>query len=326
MLRIELTSTAPPEWEPLWKEDPRATLYLHPRWMKTLVRAFPQYRPRYLTAREDTRLAGLIPLVFLRRLGLNQFLSLPFGAHGGPVLHPQAPPETASRLAGAFFDLGKRWRTMRFEMTLFDPSRAMRDAAGISGPARVREWSSHLLDLEGGADAVWANYRRGTRKCVRAAERAEVRVDIERSPEALEILHRLHVEQGRAWAGVDPYPLRALAEVLEEMEDSARVFVARRGERPLAACLCLEHEGEIHPWVSGAAPEARPVRAFHLLMHTAIFDALNRGFRTWHFGSSGGNPDIEFFKESFGARTVPVLRCWYLAPWVRRLRRRPAWD
>ena len=39
-----------------------------------------------------------------------------------------------------------------------------------------------------------------------------------------------------------------------------------------------------------------------------------------------GNPNIEFFKESFGASPVPVLRCFHVAGWWRRLRKGPAWD
>lgn len=327
MVSVALTSEPPDGWETLWNADPRATLFLHPRWMRVLTRAFPGHRAGYLAATEAGRLRGLIPLVTVRRLVFNQFLSLPFGAHGGPLLASAADTETAAALARAFRGLARPW-TLRFEMSVFHPDPSLRDALAPALGDTFQDFRTHLIDLAPGERKLWERaYRRGTRKCVRFAERAGVTVAIENTPEALDTLHRLHENQGRAWIGVIPYSLSVIRTAGEEFGDAARVFLARKDGRPVAGCLCLEHgDREIHPWVSGALPEAREWRAFHLVIHTALMDAARRGIRTWHFGGSGGIGGVEYFKESFGAVPYPVLRCLHLASWFRRLRSRPEWD
>lgn len=327
MVSVALTPDPPDEWDSLWAGDPRATLFLHPRWMRVLTRAYPGYRAAYLTAREGGALRGLIPLVVVRRLVFNQFLSLPFGAHGGPLLAEASDTETAAALGRAFRDLAGL-RTLRFEMSVFRPGDMLRQALAPALGDTFQEFHTHILDLGAGEDGLWSkSYKRGAQRCVRHAERAGVTVAVESAPEALPVLARLHEKQGRAWSGVIPYSLPVMRTVAGEFGDAARLYLARREGQPVAACLCLEHgTREIHPWASGAAPEAREHRAFHLLIHTAIMDAARRGIATWHFGGSGGIRGVEFFKESFGATAVPVLRCSRLAGWFRRLRPRPEWD
>ena len=85
-MHVEKTAERPADWAAILGEDPRATLFLHPRWMEALARAHPRYRPQYLIAREDGRVMGLLPLMQASRYVLSEWLSLPFGAHGGPVV------------------------------------------------------------------------------------------------------------------------------------------------------------------------------------------------------------------------------------------------
>jgi hypothetical protein len=217
---------------------------------------------------------------------------------------------------------------MRFEMVLLDPGPELRGALGTIFGSVLSESSAHTLDLSGGAADLWRRaYRHGTRKAISSARRGGVVVTTESGPGAITLLARLHADQGRDWEGIQPHSAAAIAVLVREFGEDARILVARREGDPLAACLVLDHAGrEIHPVVSGARPEARTVRAFHLLIHTAIEEAIGRGIRRWYFGGSGGNPRIEFFKASFGAEPRPLVRVHRLAGWARRLRRRPAWD
>lgn len=328
MVRIERTQEPPAGWESLCDQDARGTMFLHPRWMNAITRAYPVFRPTYLVAREGTQLLGLIPLVRVVRLGVEQFISMPFGSHGGPLLAPGVDPEVAAQLAEGFRALGMGWRTMRFEMSVFDPPLVLREAMRPALGSSFRDFRTHIVDLTPGFDELWENgYRRSTRKCVRAARRAGVEVRVEEPGVALDVLHHLHSTQSQEWMGIHPHSREALESMIESYREDARIYVARLGEKPLAACLFLHHQGkEVHPWVSGAAPEGRESRAFHLLIHDAMRDACAGGFSFWNFGGSGGNPDIEFFKESFAASPRPVLRCFHMPGWARRLRKQPAWD
>jgi len=328
VIRVEATPDPPAFWEAGWARDPRATLFASPRWMRAITAAYPRYRPLVLQVFEEDRVVGVLPLVRTTRYGLHQILSMPFGTYGGPVLVPEATGAAAAELLGRFHDLARRFRVMRFEMMLLDPGPELRGALEETFGDRITESSAHAIDLSGGAADLWRRaYRHGTRKAIAAAERAGVRISTETGPEAVTLLARLHAAQGRDWEGIQPHPEKAIAAWVREFGAEARILVARHEGDPLAACLVLDHAGrEAHPLVSGARPEARPVRAFHLLIHTALEDAIGRGIQRWYFGGSGGNPRIEFFKASFGAEPQPLVRVHRLAGWARGLRRRPAWD
>jgi len=328
VIRIRRVRRPPETWESLWAADPRATLFLHPRWMNALLEGYPRYRPLYLLVESGGGTAGLLPLVRVSRFGLLQYLSLPFGTYGGPLLAPGSDPGVAGALIRAFRDLGRTPRCMRFELTLFDPPPDLRQAAAAGLGEAVQEFRTHLVDLSRGMPHLWERgYRRGTRKCVRAAERAGVTVSVEEGEDAVTTLYGLYAAQGRDWQGITPYPLRLVRALVRGFGTEARIYVARRAGTALAACLFLDHAGrEIHPFVSGAALEGRRHRAFHLLIHTALEDACARGLRLWDFGGSGGDRRIEYFKESFGAEPRPLLRGFHMPAWARRLRKQPAWD
>ena len=325
---VTLEDAPPSSWPDLWAADPRATLFLHPRWMKALTRAYPSYRPRYLVARDHGDVVGLLPLVQTSRLGMHRILSLPFGTHGGPLLAARAPAGTAPSLAREVLRLATRPRTVRFEMTVYDPPAALREALEPSLGEFFQDFRTHVVDLTVSFRELWEHrYFKNTRNCVRMAERGGVTVAVERGREAVGLLARLYAEQSKGWAGIVPYPEEVLQAVVDTLGDDARIYVARHEGKPLAACFNLEHDGtEVHPWASGQDPEGRPLRAFHLLIHTAIKEAQERGFKTWNFGGSGGIKKVEFFKESFAGRPVSVLRCFRVAGWRKRIGSRTEWD
>ncbi len=321
-----LDADAPPEgMDALWTSVPGATLFLQPRWTETLSRAFPGLRSRYLIAREGNRLTGVLPYTLKRKLGLDQVLSSPFGTHGGPLT---ADGPTASRLAEAFHKRATRPTVVRCELTVFDPSSELTEALRPSLGTWFQEFQTHVIDLTPGHEELWLHrYRRNTRNCVRMAERAGLLYTVERDEAALAFLARTHAEQAEAWTGIPPVPLEALRVVMDAYGNDARILVGRREGEPVCAILMLEQSGrETHAWVSGAVPEARPLRAYHGLIDATIKDACSRGVAAYHFGGSGRKEKLEFFKETFAAKPVPVLRCFHMAGWFRRLRRGPAWD
>ena len=322
-MRIERSLEPPSNWEALHRDDPRATLFLHPRWMQALLRANPAYRPLYLIAHEHGESLGFVPIVRVKRLGLDQFLSLPFGTHGGPLVRSDAGAAAVAALGQAFRDLGTRLNVLRFEMTLFDPKPEWRQSLSGSLGEFAREMETHVIDLR----VLASRYRRSAERSLRASQIAGIRVTIENDAAAFDVLADMHASQVKNWRGIEPYSREVIGAVAETFGADARLYVARQDGQAVAACLCLEHEGrEIHPWVSGALPSSRESGAFHLIVDTALREAAMRGLAVWHFGGSGGEAGIAFFKESFGAKRVPVLRCFHIAEWARGLRKRPAWD
>lgn len=321
-LRVHALSNPPAEAERLLEEDPRATIFLHPKWMNALVRGYPRLSPRYLVVEEDGEVAGFTPLAEIRPGGFREVVSMPFGTHGGPVLARGISEEGIRLLHREFVALTRRFGTARFEMTLFDPSETLtRELESALGSHRVTA-ATRLLDLTPGPEDLWKGYTQQLRRSVRVARKAGVEVREEPGTAGLDAFSRLYAGQSREWDIPWHHSRAALGEIVDSLGDDARIWVASHEGKDVCAQLTLYHEGrEVHLWLSGAGPESRPVAAFHLLLAAIAEDAARKGYSWQSFGSSLGNPGVEKFKESFRPRSRPVVRFHHQAGWVRWLQR-----
>jgi hypothetical protein len=240
------------------------------------------------------------------------------------VLATGAGPEVARLLARAYRRLIARARVFRHDLTAIDlPEAVERELDAELGRFRVAA-STWFIDLARGPDALWEGYAGRARTAVRKARRSGVTVSVETGPGAVETLHGLHRAQGRTRPVPWHHRREALGAVADGLGDDGRIWIARRGERAVAAALVVSRPGrEAHPWITGAVPESRPVNAFQLLMHEAMTDAARRGIPLWNFGPSAGSEKVEFFKTAFGGRSHPLARYHHEArwvPWARRVR------
>jgi len=318
---------APPDgWADLCARDGHSGLFLRPEWMTVVCRADPEFRPGWLAVETGGKLVGLWPFTTARRKGFSEVVSLPFGSHGGPILDPSAGPGTARELAAGFRNLAGKPGVVRFEATVFGASADLTAALDTELGAWARPFHTHVIDLTGGFDRLWTDaYDKESRTCVRKSERAGVEVAVETGPEAVDALYAMYLANSREWSESAPYTRAALEAALDVLGDDARIWMARLRGEPLVGNLTLYDRGRTaYPWIAGSSPEARAVRANHLLNDRMLRDACARGFRTWNFGGSAGNPGIEAFKESLGAERRPVLRYYHEARWRSWLRRSSA--
>ena len=321
-IQILEESSFPDEALPLFQEDQRATLYLHPRWMHAVKEAYPRFRSSYLVLREDDHLRGIIPLVEVRQLGLREVVSMPFGTHGGPVLASDVSPQGVQELISRFVTRLKKFGTFRFEMAIFDPSPLVREVLEAALGSHLISATTSVLDLSGGPDQIWQNYEQQVRRSVRRAENSGVVVRQIPGKAGIDIFHRLYTEQSKTWPLSWHHSRRALRAIAKAMDGGARTWVAFKGGEELCAQLVLCHEKEMHLWLSGAHPKSRPLAAFHLLLHTLINDGSRKGFVECNFGTSMNEIGVEKFKRSFGPKDKVLARFYHQSRWAEWVQRR----
>lgn len=321
--------TDPRTWGPLNASDVDATIFHDPRWLDGLLSIYPEFRPHHLVLRDGAgRLLGALPTVRVDRAGLRQYLSLPFGSYGTPLVAAGAgepPGRIRARLVEAWRDLVNRPGVVRAH---FAPlSRAGHDAAPALLPEGWRQAErTHVIPLTEGFDAIWTRrYDKENRTASRKAARLGVVVTLESDPAAADILEPLYRQQARQWTWHSLYRYGLFRVMMERLGGAARLWVARHEERPVFAVLAFDHGATVMPWVSGATSEARGLCAGNLIHRVIIEDACDRGFAWYNFGSSGGVPGIEAFKVAFGGEPLDYQSYLYESPLfgaVRRLRRR----
>lgn len=174
----------------------------------------------------------------------------------------------------------------------------------------------HVLELDGGIEAVESRFSKSTRNAVNKAVRRGVTVELDHSGELLHIHHELYMRSVERWSERqrEPLalarwrarrrdPLSKLQTMAEHLGKGFCQFVAFHEARPVASIIVLVSPGSTAHYTRGAMDLelASPVRASQLLQATAIRHAVDAGCTRFHMGESGTSSTLADFKERFGA-------------------------
>ncbi|HET9656846.1 MAG TPA: GNAT family N-acetyltransferase [Kineosporiaceae bacterium] len=185
-------------------------------------------------------------------------------------------------------------------------------APSMLGRTRVQ---TQVVDLDGGADAVWSRFRHAGRTSVRKAERAGLEITCGTGPEQLAAFGQLYRASERRWAADRGQP-EPLARVLSRYRDRVRhvelvvralpevctLWVARHEGRAVAANVVLIHGAHALGWLSGTDPElSRRTQGSSLLHWRTFVDAAERGARFFDLGESEPGSAVARYKAQFGA-------------------------
>lgn len=176
---------------------------------------------------------------------------------------------------------------------------------------------AHVIDLEGGPDAVFARMSGSGRRGIRLAERAGVRVEIDRSGDLLPDYYRLYLRSLERWAGRQHEPA-ALARFRGRRRDPRSklaalssflgkdfvIALAYVDGQPAAGTITLL--GQAAHYTRGAmdVEVAGRTHAADLAQWEVIQLACDLGCRRFHLGESGQSASLAQYKEKLGARPV----------------------
>lgn len=325
-MRISVEPAVDPvAWNLLLLGDPDATFFHDRIWMDALTSVYPHFHPGYiLLSEDDGRLVGGMPFVRATRFGLTQILSMPFGTYGTPLASPAASISVArvrALLAERWRQLARGARVVRAHLVPFTPGVPDPGAAWLSPTWRMKE-RTHIIPLSVGFEEIWfRRYDKENRTASRKAVRLGVVVAEEPGRAAARVLDRLYRGQSGEWQGHAPYREGLFERLAASGGERVRIWVARQNGEPVFAAMAFYLRDTVMPWVSGSTPGARALCAGNLIHKVMIEDGCSRGFASYNFGGSGGQPGIEAFKVAFGGEAFDYVSYLLEAPWYGRVRR-----
>lgn len=307
-----VVSPAPRDaWAGILDRDPYALPDQAPQWVDALCAS-----GRYVDASRLYRLADgrelVLPLV--RRTGAwgagGWYASYP-GSCGIGGLIGEVDAAVVDAVVDDLRGLGAVQVTIRP-----DPARAAA-WAHVDGPGvRVIERCAHLLDLSGGLEGARAGLHKSSRRGLRAAESAGVKVEVDRGGQLLlPVYYELYQhalgqwakrqhEPARlaAWRGRRRDPLSKLRAMAAALGPDFVVLAATLDGRPIAAEILLLGRNAHDTRAAMDRAVAGPVHAGDLLQWTVIELAAEAGARALHMGESGRSASLAQYKERWGAR------------------------
>ena len=108
MAEVRCVAGLPPAAIRLLEGAGESSLFLQPRWLEAMGRAYPRLRPAHLILEESGEVTGVVPLLEKRVWGLTEVVSNPFGSCGGPVLSTAASRGGLRALLEAFHRRARR--------------------------------------------------------------------------------------------------------------------------------------------------------------------------------------------------------------------------
>lgn len=310
---LRIISPAPREvWQAVLAQDRSALVSQSPEWLDCICAAEAYADASRLYEFADGRQA-VLPLVRRRNLpaALAVEASPPYGWGFGGLL--STAPLEVEAVAAIFADLARQPALHIGLRPNPLHAAAWRSAAPPAAMALAR--CAHVLDLTGGFEQVWAQrFSSDTRRKIRKAEQAGLRVERDTDGRLLPVFYELFLESLDRWAeqqhepkrlarwrGRQRDPLSKFRLMRDQLGEAFRLWVAWSGEQPAAAILVLQ--GANAHYTRGAMNKvlAGATYANYLLHRLAIEEACRAGSRSYHMGETGASKPLAQFKGHFGA-------------------------
>lgn len=300
---LEVEPAASPDaaaWDAFVAADATASGYHAWVWRDIFTRAFG-HETRYLIARRDGMVAGVLPLVVFRSWLFGRFVvSLPFVNYGGVLAADGVTRRAlldASRACAR--ETGARYVELRHTARTFADLPARTHKVAMTMPVPVSRASA------------WDGLDRKIRNQVRKAEKSGLTVE-SNSLDRLDAFYEVFSRNMRD-LGTPVYSRRFFDVVLSRLGDAASCVVVRSGRRPVAAAITLRWRNTIEiPWAS-SLKAFRSECANTLLYWTLLAHAVEAGASVLDFGRSSPDSGTYHFKQQWGAAAAPVAWEYALA-------------
>ncbi len=288
------------EWDRYVGDHPESVVYHRWGWKEVVEESFG-HRTYYLSARQEGRIVGILPLVLMKSRLFGRFLvSMPFFNYGGLV---SDRPEAEARL------LAEAETIVKKEKVDFVELRHFRKRPQLS--ATKEHKVTMILNLEKDPEGQWKALGTKLRNHIRKAQKSNLSFSIG-GAELLADFYQVFSVNMRD-LGTPVYSKRLFERILARFDDSTKILSVRYQDRPVAAGLVLGFRDTLEiPW-SSSIREYNFLCPNTLLYWEALRWAISSGFERFDFGRSTPGEGTYKFKEQWGAKPVPLY--WqYLLP------------
>lgn len=297
-------------WLRLVAADPEALPEHAPEWVDALCDSGPYTDASRLYQFPDGR-DFVLPLVRRRGpAGIGGWLhSYPSGRGIGGLIGHGADAQVVAAVTADLQRLGALRVWIRPNPLAADKWAAVRGPRITAVPRRA-----HVINLAGGSESVLARTHRSTRRGLRVAQRAGVRIEIDRTGRLLPVhyaLFRLSVDRWARhqhepvrlarWRAGRRDPLRKLECASKHLGPALAVIVAYVHDVPAASCVVLLGRTAHDMRAAMDKDLVGKTRANDLLLWSAINLACESQCASYHLGESGESEGLSRFKERFGA-------------------------
>ncbi len=285
---LELSPTTEPLWDAYVAAHPAATLFHSLVWRDAVKSTF-DHECRYLVARRDEAVVGVVPLVTIRSMFFGRSLvSVPFGVYGGIL---SDDPEATTALTDHATRLMDDAKAGYVELRHLTPP------PGIDLVTKSLHCTFVKELPEDPADVLGTIPRKARAEVRKARKRGELTTDV--APLDLDEFHRMFAFNKRK-LGSPIFPKSLFWHLADLLGDDLNVLTVRAAGEPVAAVVNFIWNDTLMAYYSGAYDEANRLSANNLMYVADMEYAAERKLKRFDFGRSRKNTGAFSFKKNMG--------------------------
>lgn len=287
-------------WDDLVRQHPQSSVFHTGGWLEALRRTYG-YSPTALTtspSRSPLQNAWLFCPVDSWLTG-RRWVSLPFSDHCQPLT---SDTDCVAQFLGAMGTLIGQERLRYFEIRPLQPLEYSPLALSPVLSYSKHAYCFHCIDLTPDLQTLFHNCHKDSiqRKILRA-ERERLRYEEGQCVRLLDAFYALQVLT-RSRHGLPPQPREWFRNLVECMGEAAKIRVAYRGTRPVAALLTIRHKNTMVYKYGCSDAEHNNVGGTQLLLWKTIEEAKEDGMRIFDLGRSDFlDQGLITFKDRWGS-------------------------
>ena len=263
----------------------------------------------YLIAKHEDKIKGILPVMLHKNETYGTVAnSLPYYGSNGAIIADDF--EIKEKLLDAYYQLLKEhqcvagtiittpfekdnaWYKERMQPTFID----MRIGQMTYLPKLCGQAGDDLLDM----------FHYKTRWSIRKAQKNNISVTVENAVDSLKFLYETHRENMEKIGGTAKS--EKFINIFQRHFCPAKdydIYVAYQNEKRIAALLLFYNSKTVEYYMPVILEEYRALQPLSLIIFTAMWEAVKKGFQKWDWGGTGiYQESLHRFKKRWGAQDL----------------------
>lgn len=284
-LRVEMLQEGDScAWDAFVNAHPHGTPFHLLAWMRTISESFG-YRPRYMLAREDGAIRGVLPLFFVQNPVIGKALiSAPFAVYCGILANND---EARRALYDHARELGEQLGVEYIEFRNAYPEQCV-------GEPNVHRYVTFSQAIVQGDEAILASIPKKTRNLVRKA--LKTAFEMRYSVQDLRPFEDLYAKNMRR-LGTPCFPSNYFASLVRNFGPMVDIRECWHDGKPMAASLNFLYRGDMHIYYAAADTEYNALGPNTYMYFDHLRWAGENGLKTFDFGRCKRDTGVFEFKR-----------------------------
>jgi serine/alanine adding enzyme len=286
-------------WEEYVRSHPQACHYHQWEWKSVIEQVFG-HTTRYLIAREEKTVQGILPLTLMSSWLFGRFMvSVPFVNYGGLLVSNSDAAKALLHKAEAIArEEGAQYMELRHIQPVGLGLQPKHHKVGL------------MLELAKDPETQWKQFDCKVRNQIRKAEKSGLSAALGRE-DCVQAFYEVFAHTMRD-LGTPVYG-RSFFETILKQFPSAHILLVKKGEVPVAAGFIFVFGDTVEVSWAGSLRDYRPLCPNMLLYWEVMKWAIQGGLKIFDFGRSTPGEGTYRFKLQWGATPFPLVWEYWIA-------------